>query len=67
VPYSKLVTGIIVMILAMLVIVTGPLGLAIAGIALCLGLLPPLVGVRRVHLMGCIMLPVICFNLGLVA
>jgi len=65
VPYTKLAAGIIIMILVMLFVVAGPLGLAITGISLCLGLLPPLVGVRRVHLMGCIMLPVICFQLGL--
>ena len=40
-------------------LVTGSLGLLVLGTATALGLVPPLVGVRRVHLMGCLLIPIL--------
>jgi TctA family transporter len=52
------------MLVAMLLLFSGPAGLAVCGVAALLGSVPPLSGVRRVHLMGAILLPVIVYFLG---
>jgi putative membrane protein len=52
---AAVVFGAIVLLIAIL---EGAVGLAVAGCALLLGLIPPLAGVKRVHLMGAILLPV---------
>lgn len=57
--YDKIALAVIIFLIVLIFLFTGPLGLAIGGIATCLGLVPPLVGVRRVHLMGSLVLPVI--------
>jgi TctA family transporter len=59
IPYRKLVFTIILILVVMVSVFGGIPGLVVAGIATCLGLVPPLIGIRRVHLMGCILLPVI--------
>lgn len=64
IPYRKIGVAVIIFLLIILFIFSGILGLAIAGIGVCIGLLPPLVGVRRVHLMGCLLLPIILVLLG---
>jgi len=48
------------------VLFTGPFGLLILCLATAVGVVPPLVNVPRLFLMGAIMLPVICFSLGIV-
>lgn len=40
-------------------VATGPLGLLVLASAAALGLVPALVGIRRVHLMGCLLLPLL--------
>lgn len=60
-PVARTVAACLVLAVALL---TGPLGLAIMAVALCIGLVPPLVGVRRVHLMGALVLPVILYYSG---
>jgi putative membrane protein len=59
IPYRKMALAIIISLVLMVAGLGGLLGLAVAGIATCLGAVPPLVGVRRVHLMGCILIPII--------
>jgi TctA family transporter len=59
--YTRLVKGVIVFLIAMVLIFSGVLGLVILAISTCVGLIPPLVGVKRVHLMGCLIIPVILF------
>ena len=49
------------------VLFTGPFGLLVLCLATAIGVVPPLVNVPRLFLMGAIMLPVICFSLGIVA
>jgi len=61
--YKMLVKGVIVFLFAMIITFSGALGLAILGIATCVGMIPPLIGVKRVHLMGCLIVPVIMFFL----
>lgn len=64
VPYRRLMTGIVSFLVALIFIFAGIAGLAVMGIAICLGLIPPLAGVRRVHLMGSILVPVIVYFSG---
>ncbi len=59
--YPMLVKTVIIFLLAMIILFSGALGLAILAIATCVGMIPPLIGVKRVHLMGCLIVPVILF------
>ncbi|MCK5309038.1 MAG: tripartite tricarboxylate transporter permease [Thermoplasmata archaeon] len=59
--YTMLVRTVIVFLLAMIILFSGVLGLVILAIATCVGMIPPLIGVKRVHLMGCLIVPVILF------
>ena len=49
------------------VLFTGPFGILILCLATAVGVVPPLVNVPRLFAMGAIMLPVICFSLGILA
>jgi putative membrane protein len=57
--YGKLMRGVVVFLLLMILMLTGVLGLFVAGAATAIGVLPPIIGVRRVHLMGSLILPAI--------
>lgn len=59
--YRSLVKGVIVFLLIMVTLFSGVLGLIILGISMCVGMIPPLLGVKRVYLMGCLIIPVILF------
>jgi putative membrane protein len=59
VPYRTLVVSIMLFLVILVVLFSGPLGLVIMLVATTIGLVPPLVGVKRVHLMGCLILPLI--------
>lgn len=60
-PYRKVIDSTIVFLIALIFILSGPMGLCVAGLAAATGALPPLLGVRRVHLMGALIIPVILF------
>jgi putative membrane protein len=64
IPYHKLVVGVIVYLVVMIFLFAGPLGLLVGGVATCVGMMPPLIGVKRVHLMGCLILPIMSFFVG---
>jgi TctA family transporter len=64
VPYRRITLAVTAMLLVLLFVFSGVAGLAVAAVAACLGLVPPLAGVRRVHLMGAILVPVIVYFLG---
>ncbi|MBU4072347.1 MAG: tripartite tricarboxylate transporter permease, partial [Candidatus Thermoplasmatota archaeon] len=49
--YSLMVKSVIVLLLVMVLLFSGVLGLAILAVAICVGMIPPLIGVKRVHLM----------------
>jgi len=57
--YGRLARGIALALVLAVFLATGPLGLLVLGTATGLGLVPPLVGVRRVHLMGCLLVPLL--------
>jgi putative membrane protein len=59
VPYNKLVISIIVFIIIMVFAFTGPLGLLALVVSTSIGMVAPLVGIRRSHAMGVLLLPVI--------
>ncbi len=59
IPYRKLVAAILIFLVAVILIFSGSTGLSVAAVATLIGLLPPLVGVRRVHLMGSLILPLV--------
>jgi putative membrane protein len=52
-------------LLALILALNGLPGLLVAGAGALVGLLPPSLGVRRVHLTGCLLLPLLLFYLGL--
>lgn len=65
VPYAALSAGIVVALVALVLVATGPLGLAVLAVATCVGLLPWRWGLRKGHLMGCTMVPLLLSGMGL--
>jgi len=61
VNYPLLVKSVIIFLVAMVLTFSGLLGLVILAVATLVGMIPPLIGVKRVHLMGCLIVPVILF------
>jgi len=59
VRYGRLARGIAGALTVAVFLLSGPPGLLVLGTAAALGLVPPLVGVRRVHLMGCLVIPLL--------
>ncbi|MFQ5837539.1 MAG: tripartite tricarboxylate transporter permease [Thermoplasmata archaeon] len=59
VPYRRLVFAVLLFLLAVIPLFSGLAGLMVAAVATLIGLLPPLLRVRRVHLMGSLILPLI--------
>jgi TctA family transporter len=58
-PYRKIVLAVVVLLIGFILLFSGAMGLAIAAVATMIGLFPPLVGVRRVHLMGSLVVPLV--------
>ncbi|MEW5748888.1 MAG: tripartite tricarboxylate transporter permease [Candidatus Thermoplasmatota archaeon] len=54
----KLAIGAAVFVVSLVAALTGLRGLLLLATACCLGVLPPLIGVRRIHLMGCLLVPI---------
>ena len=61
VEYRRISQGIIVFLIFLCLLLAGPVGIYIAAIGAMLGLIPPLIGVNRVHLMGFLIIPVIIY------
>lgn len=59
IPYRWLVLSVLILLVLLIVLLSGSMGAIVAAVATAIGLLPPLVGVRRVHLMGSLLLPLI--------
>jgi len=62
-PYTKVVWCIIIFVTILVFFLTGWLGFLVLVISTCIGLMPPLVNVKRSHNMGCLLLPVMLFFL----
>lgn len=65
IDYTVLTVGIILFLIALVILLTGLLGLLVLGVSTAIGLLAPLYGVKRSHLMGVLLLPLILFYTGL--
>lgn len=61
--YQKLAIAIIIFLIGITIWFSSWLGLLVLFIGSFIGMLPPLLGIGRNHLMGCLMLPVILFFL----
>jgi len=48
----------LIFIISLSAALTGTRGMLVMSAAVCLGLLPPLTGVRRIQLMGCLLVPI---------
>jgi putative membrane protein len=57
--------AVIVFVVALCLILTGPFGCLILFLATLLGLVPPLVNVPRMYCMGAVMVPVILYSFGI--
>ncbi|MBI5159128.1 tripartite tricarboxylate transporter permease [Candidatus Micrarchaeota archaeon] len=67
IPSLQLNALIFTYILALVFLICGPTGLLVAATATSIGLLPPLIGVKRTHLMGAIILPTLAYLAGISA
>ncbi|MBI2110244.1 tripartite tricarboxylate transporter permease [Candidatus Woesearchaeota archaeon] len=63
VNYSRLCLGIILLIVLLAIIISGFLGLLVLTISTFVGMIPPLKGIGRNHLMGSLILPVLLYFL----
>jgi len=61
IDYQRVCLAIILLITIMVLILSKPIGLLVLLISTLVGMLPPLIGVKRSHLMGCLILPIILF------
>lgn len=55
--------GIVGLIVVMVLLMSGWVGLVVLAVSTAIGLIPPLAGVKRIHAMGCLMIPVLSFYL----
>ncbi len=63
--YDLLARAVLATLAVLILALAGAAGLMVATLAAVLGLVPPLAGVKRVHLMGSLIVPVVLLYLGL--
>jgi len=61
--YQKTCVSIIFLITILTFILSSPIGILVLIVSTSLGILPPMLGIGRNHLMGCLLLPVILYFL----
>ncbi len=59
--YRKLSLAIIIFIFALVAIFSGWLGLLVLSVSTAIGLLAPLAGCKRIHAMGCLVIPIVLY------
>jgi len=59
--YRKLSLAIIAFICILVGLFSGPLGLFVLSISTAIGILAPKVGIKRIHAMGCLVIPVVLY------
>ena len=64
VDYRSISSYIMVFLLILCLIMAGPVGLYVSAVATMIGLIPPLIGINRVHLMGFLIMPTILYFMG---
>lgn len=62
--YGKFSLGVLLFLTALILLLTGPLGLLIAGTGAAIGVAAPLAGVQRSHCMAVLIVPTILYYLG---
>jgi len=62
--YRRFSLGVIIFLTALILLLTGPLGLLIAGTGTAIGIAAPLAGVKRSHSMAVLIIPTILYFLG---
>ncbi len=65
VPEDMLNSAILALITVLVFLFTGPMGLAVLVCCTALGMVPPAVGVSRIPLTGCLLIPALLSQLGL--
>ena len=65
IPYRKISVITILFIILLSFIISGPLGLLILFTSASIGIFTQLKGISRQHMMGCILIPVILFFIGI--
>lgn len=65
IPYRKISFGIIIFIILLVSVISGPLGLLILLTSTSLGIITQLKQISKQHMMGCILFPVILFFIGI--
>lgn len=60
IEYRFVAAAVLLFLCVLSVALSGPLGLLILAVSACVGLLAPLLGVSRSHLMGCLLMPTLC-------
>ena len=63
ISYQKTAISIIILIIVLTYFLSGILGFLVLTVSTMVGLIPPLKGIGRNHLMGCLIIPVILFFL----
>ena len=63
VRYARLVRAVAIALVLAVLGLAGPLGVLVLVAATAIGVGPPLLGVRRVHLMGCLLVPILAASL----
>jgi len=61
IPYERVVSGVIAFIIILVLLFNGVLGIAILMVSSLSGMIPPMIGVRRSHLMGVLLIPVLLY------
>jgi len=59
--YRKLSLIVLIILIVLVALFSGPLGLLVASIGTAIGLIAPKVGIKRIHAMGCLVLPIILY------
>lgn len=59
IPYRALVTGVLVYVVAVVIVFSGLMGLAVFVVGAALGLVPVRLGLQRTHLTGVLLVPVL--------
>jgi len=65
VPYNKISLSVLGVLFILTIVFTGPIGLLVLFVSTVIGLIPPLIGVKRSLGMAVIILPVILFYLNI--
>ncbi len=65
--YRRMSLMILAFLTILAMVLAGPMGIYVAAIGAMIGIIPPLIGINRVHLMGFLILPTILYFMGVSA